>query len=773
VKYFFFINILFFFWTTITVAQEITIDEKTPEIEFTPEGGYYDDNILVELYLPDAKIYYTTDGSRPRPSASQRYRKPIWLKKSTVIRAIAFINGEKLKPISHTYLINEPETSLPTVSLSIESSVLFDLESGLFMKGNNAVDSLWRKPGANFWSRREVSLNIELFENDGKCVYRSLSGLRLFGGMSRLFPQKSMAIVARKRYGKKRFKHKIFGKEGLKKFKYFVLRNSGSDFGKTHFRDAFMTSLVEDWDLDKQAYRPAHTYINGEYWGIYNIREKVNRYFIASHHDVHKDSIDLLEHRGIRKRGSKKHYQRLIQFLKKNDLSNSANFAWVASQMEIDNFIDYQITQIYFDNQDAGGNIKYWRPQTPNGKWRWILYDTDWGYSLHQKKAWKNNSLAFHTEPNGPSWPNPSWSTLILRKLLKNEEFQHRFLNRFADRLNTSFTPSVTEQKIEEFYINLKPEISRHLRRWRKSKKVWEAQVQLLRNFAAERPTYVWQHLLERFEPGELNELGIESIHGGHVILNETLRIDDEFQGNYFSDLPIKLEAVPHLGYRFSHWENDGIQLNAKELTLQISEPQQNYRAIFEKYEHPLAEKIIINEISCNNRLTGDWVEIYNTTDEIVNLGGWMFTDKKNEFYLPNISLNSKDYLLLCEDSSAFRKVFPKAYNVVGSLNFGLNKRHETLKLFAPGGAGVDSISYQIEPMDSIFTLNLLLPWLNNGDSENWEVLKGFGTPNTANAYYVQSTLQNRRNLWMQMGLAMAVAMICILLLIMRRKGLV
>ena len=156
-----------------------------------------------------------------------------------------------------------------------------------------------------------------------------------------------------------------------------------------------------------------------------------------------------------------------------------------------------------------------------------------------------------------------------------------------------------------------------------------------------------------------------------------------------------------------------------------------------------------------------------------MNLTGWTFTDKKNEFYFPEVTLNRKDYLILCEDSAAFRKVFPQSYNVIGGLGFGLHKRHEVLKLFAPGGAGIDSTAYLTEPMDSAFTLNLLLPWLDNGDSENWEVLKGFGTPNTANAYYVQSTLRAQRTLWMQMGLAASVAIICVLLLILRRKGLI
>ena len=112
--------------------------------------------------------------------------------------------------------------------------------------------------------------------------------------------------------------------------------------------------------------------------------------------------------------------------------------------------MDYKIAQIYFDNQDAGGNIKYWRPQTPSGRWRWVLYDTDWGFGLHDEKAYNNNSLAFHTATGGPAWPNPEWSTFILRNLLKNEEFQNQFINRFCDAMNTSFI------KIRVYVVMLK-----------------------------------------------------------------------------------------------------------------------------------------------------------------------------------------------------------------------------------------------------------------------------------------------------------------------------
>lgn len=750
--------------------------EDTPPlvVEFNPYGGHFRDQVVVELNaLGATSIFYTTDGKDPERGTAQKYDGPIQIDKTTVLRAIAYRGKEACQIISHTYFINEPESTFPIVSISLNPDILFDSEYGLFMKGKNAIDSLWKLPGANFWSRKELPISTEIFETNGECVYRNLTGFRLFGGMSRLFPQKSFTLVARKRYGQKRIKHKIFGEDGLKKFKFLVLRNSGSDYGKTHFRDGLMTGLLDDWDIEKQDFRPAHVYINGEYWGIYNIREKINRYFISDHNKgVDKDSIDLFEHRSLRKRGSRRHYQKLLTFLEEQELTNSTNYAYVQSMMDIENFIDYQIAQIYFDNQDAGGNIKYWRPQTPNGKWRWILYDTDWGFGLHNSENYKKNSLAFHTEPNGPSWPNPPWSTFLLRKLLENRTFERAFINRFADRLNTTFTAENVGNKIDELYADFLPEIPRHFDRWRLRKSRWEEQVDVLRTFGKERPEYVWAHLEEKFNTGSRKDLSIEVTHGGYVIINENIRIEGQFSGKYFQEVPVKLEAIPALGYRFSHWEGISIDKDENEVMLKLRRKSYQLKAVFEKFEHPLVNQIMINEVSPNNKKSGDWLEIYNNSDETVNLENWILADSKNEFLFPRAILPPKDYIIVCEDSASFESVFPHAYNYIGGLGFGLNKISETIQLFTPEGAAIDSIGYQnIEPRDSVFTLNLLLPWLNNSDFENWEMLSGQGTPNSANRYYVESTIQAERELWMQIGGAFAVVLLCVTTLFLKQSG--
>ena len=749
-------------------AYSLPAPAEPAAVSFSHSGGFYPEPVkLVLSSTPDSKIYYTVDGSTPG-SHTTLYRGPILITNTAVIRAVAYTGKKRSDFQTHTFFIQEPESQLAVVSVAVTPRVLFDPDGGMFMAGSLASDSLWFRPGANFWSRKEVPVQVELFEPDGKCVYNRQTGFRLFGGMSRLSPQKSFALVARKQYGKARFDYALFGEDNPKDFKYLVLRNSGSDFGKSHFRDALMHELVKDWDLESQAYRPAHVYINGRYWGIYNIREKINRYFLEDHQDVNRDSLDLLEHKDLLRRGSRSHYTQLLRFIQKNDLSDPRNYAYVCSQMEVENFMDYQIAQIYCDNQDAGRNIKFWRPRTANGRWRWILYDTDWGFGLHDAQAYKNNSLAFHTAPNGPAWPNPPWSTFLLRKLLENPDFRRQFVTRFADHLNTSFHPDRVNTAVEAIYQALAPEMDRHLNRWRIPGNKWKDQVDIIRNFALERPEHVRMHLMEMFDTGAQVPVSLTASNGGAIWVNEHLNIEAAgLNGFYFERMPLKITAIPRNGFRFSHWE--GLDNSGKQaprtlvIYLQKQKPV-HLKAVFVPFKHPLSEQVVINEISPNYKKASDWVELFNTTKEPVDVSGWILADAGHEFRLPpNSIIQPRDYMIICQDAGRFSEAFPKAYNVIGGLSFGLNRRAETLSLYTGQGASVDSAGYALTPSDTSFTWSLLLPGLDNADPSNWQRITGIGTPNAANPYYLQSTVRVSQVYWVRIGMLLGILVVGIL----------
>ncbi len=736
----------------------------------SPQGGFYHDKVEVSIDVPDSvKVYYTTNGRIP--SARQKaYSRPFTVFKTTVVRVLAVFPDKTKRYRAFTYFLDEPASTLPVLSLSLPPDILFDPDYGLYVEGPKSKHRNNFGDGSNYWSTREIPVHFEFFETDGREAFNGLVGLRIFGGISRTFPQKSFALVARKKYGHKWIKHKVFGKKGLSKYKYLVLRNSGSDWGRSQLRDAFMTTLVEDWNITKQDYRPSILYINGKYWGLYNIREKVNRTFIAQHFDVDKNKIDLLEHRMTVKKGGTRAYRKLLRFLEKYDLSKDIYFRQVEQMMDVDNFLDYEIAEIYFNNTDAGGNIKFWREQTDAAKWRWILYDTDWGFGLNGRKDYRKNSLKAFTEPNGDKWPHPDWSTFILRRLLTNKGFERKFINRFADRLNTTLQPDSVKHLLGQMAAAIQPEMPRHQKRWHIGRSQWKRDLAIMKRFAEKRPEYVRKHLKYKFDLKGNVPIQVQSGEGGVVVLNDNLRIKDSFRGDYFVNVPISLRAVAKDGYKFVGWE--GLDESSNWVTMLPGDLPTNVMAKFEPFIHPLNNVLIINEISANNFESGDWVELLNTSDEPLKLKGILLRDKKNEFALPEMNLPAKGLMIVCEDSIAFRKAHPEVtVPVVGNLGFGLHKRKETVSLYSTENAVIDVFSYKIEPTDEFETLALLAPNLDNSKMENWEILPGNGTPGAMNPYYVLSKIQATQAYYSKMALMVGAIFILLMVLYVKHSG--
>lgn len=741
------------FCVVFVMSFSSNAQQQTDRVAFFPAAGFYSDSVLVELSQPGASIYYTTNGSTPSRK-SKKYIRPVLIKRSTVIRTISYIGNQRSDINAQTYFINEPASNLMVVSLAIPPGILFNKKYGLFMPGMNVDSSNWKLPNANFWKRTETLCNIEFFESDGNQVINQLSGFRIFGGMSRLFPQKSFSVAARERYGTKKFDYPVFGKKSPDKFKFLVFRNSGSDWGKSHFRDALMTSLVSKWDMDVQAYRPSHVYINGRYWGIYNIREKINRHFLSSHHGLHKDSVNLMEHKFDVKFGSSTSYYKMIRFIQNADFRNDQNMAILSKMMDIDDFMNYQIAQIYFDNQDAGGNIRYWKPRQRNGKWKWILFDTDFGFGLHNPDAYRMNTLAIHTDPKSKGWPNPPWSTLILRKLLANQSFRQKFLTRFCDHLNDSFAPARVDKKIDKFYNALLPEMPRHSARWNLDFKTWFEQVDIMRRFARERPLFMRIFLRDMFNPGKECLLHLETQNGGSIIVNNTIETDSSsFDGIYFSSLPVTLKAKADFGFLFDHWEGPGLYSTSQTITVTLTEPVTHYRAVFVPFENKHKGKLVINEISNANSRSGDWIELYNSSLQDIDLSSWILRDAKNEFTLPPYMIKSGEYVVICQDLLRFRRAFRNVPNVIGSFQFGLNKTKESIELYSTDRSMVDKVYYELTPGDSLSTM--VRPVSQAADiatSDNWLHLTGAGSPGEQNPLMLRSSVITDDQKWVRLG---------------------
>ncbi len=465
-----------------------------PEPAFSQHGGFYDAPLLVTLApaLPQsgAAIRFTIDGQEPTET-SDLYKGAIPVDKTTVVRAKTFADGMlPSRTVNHTYLIQE-ETELAVISIFMDPKDLWDPRVGIYVKGYNASPD-FPYVGANFWKDWEKPVHIQLFEPDGKMGFGMDAGIKIGGQYSRAMPQKIFNVFARNQYGYSVMEYPFFPDKPLTTYKALTLRTSGQDATLSKMRDAMQTSLLEDTTLDYQAYRPVAVYLNGQYWGLYNIRERINKYFIAYNHDVDPEKVDLLQANRTVRAGNAVHYVALREFVSKNDMRVAKNYDYVASQLDIENFMDYWIAQIYFANTDSA-NIRFWRERAEGAKWRWIPYDTDWGFfSLH------HNTLASVTNPEGTGVAR-RLSTVMLVNLLKNESFKSEFMQRFAYHMNNTFTPERVLGVIDRMEAEIESEMPRHLQRWGGSMASWRNQVQRLRNFAIQRPAIVLRHFQAKF----------------------------------------------------------------------------------------------------------------------------------------------------------------------------------------------------------------------------------------------------------------------------------
>ena len=674
-------------------------------------------------------------------------------------------------PSTQTYLINEPDHGLPIVSVAMSPSTLFHPKYGIMMDGPYINEALEYKPGANYWTRKEYLCNVEIFEDDQTCLHNGPSGFRIFGGYSRVFPQKSFVLTARKRYGSSKFEGEIFPKGELKKYKYLVLRNGGSDWNGTHFRDELMGSLLDDWGVEKQAYRPAVVYLNGKYWGLYNIREKINTRFIADHKDLDQDSIDLLEHKNTVRAGNATAYNQLIRFVETHNLAQPNDYARVSNLVDIDNFIDFQIAQIYCVNHDAGGNTRYWRPQVEGGKWRWIFFDMDWGFGLHSEDAYRANTFKFFTEANGPSWPNPPWSTLLLRNLLKNDAFKARFVNRFCDRLNTDFSADYVLVKIGYFEKQLGQDMARHLSRWALSESIYKKSVETTKTFATERPRYLLSHMEEFFQLGAQAEVEIVAAEGGSVLVNGAIDIEGKnYHGHYYENFPIDLVAKPHLGYHFVGWEGwpeQKVKISPQLIPGKIL----RLKPKFEPFEHPLTGHIIMNEVAPFNKKSGDWLEIYNNTQASIPLGGWKLINHRAEFTLPDVQIAPKGFILVCRNARKFKAQYPLVdVPIIDGLSFGLDKSVEEILLATADGDIINSLSYRVEPAQGDYTIDLLLPTLDNGNPSHWGVHIGAGSPGQDNPLLFSQLTGSQKDWWTRVALGISLMFLVTIAVWWKRK---
>lgn len=705
----------------------------TSSVQFSQPAGFYQNGIQIVLYTdtPGDAVYYTVDGSEPDQS-STIYSTPIFLFQTTVIRAIAvhdgFLPG---KSITATYFINTSH-DLPVFSLSTAPGNLFDPVIGIYNDNNVWQD--WERP-----------VHIEFYDSDDTSGFSMDAGIKLYGAWTRTLPQKSLALYARESYGYGNIDYPLFPDLPYDSYESFILRNSGNDWNNTMFRDGLLTGLVKNDETDIQAFRPSVVYINGDYWGIYNMREKLTDQYIEQHYGYPKDSIDLLELNGNVLNGNANDYNQMITFIDTHPMSDPANYVYIKTKIDIPEFITYEIAQIYFANTDwPGNNIKYWRPRTPDGKWRWMLYDTDFGFGL--ATDYTHNTLVFATDSLGPDWPNPPWSTFLLRKLLTNSEFITDFINRYADLINSSFRQNTVIQQIDGKKSAIINEMPNQFTRWGSDMWTWLNNVQVMRDFGNLRVNNAQNHVIQYFDLAGISDvtLDVSPAASGRIDISTLHLSEFPWTGEYFNGVPVKISAYANPGYRFVGWEGDYVT-DTNSFTI-IFTHDMELTAVFEAYT---PDWLVINEINYNSSLDfipEDWVEIYNPYSYQVSLDNWSFKDKEDihEYYFtPGTVLGSNGFLVLCSDTAEFHALFPDVTNYTGDFDFKLDGGGELLRLYDFSGLLIDTVHYDdeapwpAEPDGNGPTLELIDPALDNALPESWTAYEQHGTPGGPNGIYI------------------------------------
>lgn len=712
-------------------------------VRFSIQGGFYQNNLNLQLFTdnPSDSIYYTTNGSEPGENDSL-YSSAINVSKTTSIRARVVRSGYLPGEIgTNVYIINEPH-NLPVVSINTDPYNLWDEDYGIYVMGKNASND-YPYHGANFWQDWERPANIAMYEPNGTLAFQLDAGIKIFGNWSRGQAQKSLSIHARKSYGYSAINYKIFDEKDIKKFKTIVLRNSGNDFNRTMFRDAYANRIVSSLELDHQAYRPAVLYLNGVYWGIQNLREKVNEEFIHFNYGIDEGLIDILEFNGSVVKGNPEHYLALLEYLNSHNLASEDNYKYVSRRIDIENYIKYQVANIFLDNQDwPGNNIKYWRERSNRGKWRWILFDLDAAFSAWFADHTEFNTLKYALEPNGPGWPNPPWSTFLFRKMMENQSFKYDFINCFADNLNTIFEPAVLRDQLYEMKSMIEPEIQNHLNRWNGNKDDWENSISKIEDFVGERQRYVRYHIRKEFRLTGTYNITVKVEGEGNVKLNTITLADFPWSGWYFNDVPIKLEAVPASGQKFVRWE--GIQTSDREHLRLNADSTAVLTAVFTP-SADVAEEVIINEINYSSNADfdpGDWIELFNVSDHGINVSGWVIKDDDDghDFTMPEGTvIDTHGFLVVCRNREKFSNLFPSVEIADGEMDFGFGSGGECIRLFTADESLMDRVCYENDdpwpgdPNGEGPTLALLNTLGDNANPANWRSSVNHGTPGAKN----------------------------------------
>lgn len=453
---------------------------------FSVSGGLFEagDTIEVELSAPsDCRVYYTTDRTDPTEN-SNRYTSPIRISSQTVLRVRAYKDGcmpSYMDTQSYLFEAKNGGGSVYTVSIVSDPYNLTSDEAGILVKGSGS------KP--NYDQDWEREAHVEIYDPNGNLVVSQECGMRQQGQTCRSEPQQCFKLIARKEYGDDLFRGHIFTNRDYDVCRAILIRNSSDDANKTRMRDSVLQKLAEGTSVLYQETEVCVVYLNGEYWGHYNIREAVNPTLICLNEGWAGDEneLDYVLKNNTLLQGSDDSFQNLLAYLTTNDPNTGAAYQMIDENIDIQNYIEYMSIQIFCGNTDPS-NVKRYRNPNADGKWRWVLYDIDWSFLQD------TNSIARWLAPGGVGNGLRTDNTFFIA-CMKNDTFRDRFLEYFGTQLATTMTTEHVLSMFQERYQLLSTIFPEHFERWQWRESKYQDALRVLISYAQRRPTRILQFL--------------------------------------------------------------------------------------------------------------------------------------------------------------------------------------------------------------------------------------------------------------------------------------
>jgi hypothetical protein len=725
--------------------------------EMSVLAGFYENVQTVEITSsePDVEIRYTTDGSVPT-SGSPLYSGALTISTTQVLQARTFHSNPQILPgfiAFNTYFINENHV-LPVISVT--GNQLLQL-----LNGNSSL-----YPHGSF----------EYFNEDQIRTTAGYGEFNKHGQDSWVNPQRSIDFITRDEMGYNyAIREKMIPITERDEFQRIIIRACGDDNypGKdtaAHMRDIWSQNLAEvsGMHLDVRKGARCVVYANGQYWGVYSIREKVDDHdFTNFYYNQDKYNIQFLKYWGSlwAEYGGQQainDWMALRNFILSSDVTDPFVFAQIDAQYDYKSLVDYVIINSFVVCSDwLNWNVGIWRGLNPDGghqKWGYILWDEDaiLGHYINYTGIPGQHPWVPPCYPENLSGgSDPQKHIEILNKLKNNADFYQYYVSRYLDLKNTVFVKEELLHNIDSMVALIAPEMPQHVNRWAGNMPKWESNVQKMRNFVSDRTDYLESGLMDCYNltgPYEVT-VNIEPQGVGEIKFNTINPQYYPWTGVYYGGIEIVLQAnVTNNSYEFDYWELSNHQAAPNDSAQTISIGLNTWENIVARFKpRPYYDSLVINEInyrSANWFNPEDWIEFYNPHDQEIDIGNWIFKDDNDDhsFVFPaNTIIEPQGYLVLCRDTAAFKIHFPQISNFTGEMDFGFNSDGELLRLYNSEEILIDTVHFlnsdpwPLEPNGGGPTLELIHPQLDNANGENWMASALYGTPGAMNSLLVST----------------------------------